>query len=202
MSRFSPRAAVLAGLTACLAVIFFASDAFAKHKEGTGLKNATVLVIRHAEKPETGPGLTPAGEQRAQAYVDYFKQFKAGPDPLEYDALIAAADSSESNRPRLTLEPLSKALNLPLDTRFKAKDAQGLADDLRSRHPHVHAAIICWHHGEIPELLRALGADDRHVLPNGAWPEKVYDWVVVLHFDHEGRLDSAKCQEEGLKVGG
>src|SRR6266699_3494061 len=40
------------------------------------LRNATVLIIRHAEKPETGKHLSPAGVSRAQAYVSYFKSLR------------------------------------------------------------------------------------------------------------------------------
>ena len=43
--------------------------------DNNGLSDATVLIIRHAEKPPTGAGLSRAGEQRAQAYVQYFKDF-------------------------------------------------------------------------------------------------------------------------------
>ena len=40
-----------------------------------GLRNVTVLIVRHAEKPDQddGPnsrGLTPRGEQRAEAYAN------------------------------------------------------------------------------------------------------------------------------------
>ena len=42
---------------------------------GEALKNATILIIRHAEKPATGPELTPTGNQRAAAYAQYFHEF-------------------------------------------------------------------------------------------------------------------------------
>lgn len=48
--------------------------------------------------------------------------------------------------------------------------------------------LICWHHGQIPDLLRVLGAKPKTLLPNGAWPSQVFDWVIQLKFDHEGRL--------------
>ena len=37
-------------------------------------KNATVLIIRHAEKPETGKHLAPAGVRRAQAYPGFLNR--------------------------------------------------------------------------------------------------------------------------------
>jgi len=35
--------------------------------------NATIYLIRHAEKPPSGKGLSPAGQARANAYVQYFQ---------------------------------------------------------------------------------------------------------------------------------
>ena len=39
------------------------------------LQNSVIVLIRHAEKPDAGDALSPAGEARANAYVDYFKHF-------------------------------------------------------------------------------------------------------------------------------
>src|SRR5258708_1358262 len=74
------------------------------------LKDTAILIIRHAEKPDSGSGLSPAGEKRAQAYVRYFKTFTIDSQPLRLDYLFATADSAASHRPRLTIEPLSQAL--------------------------------------------------------------------------------------------
>jgi len=201
MKRFPVRA-FLALIVAAATGLIFTSHALAKKKDSNGLKNATVLVIRHAEKPEAGRGLAPAGEQRAQAYVNYFQHFQASGEPVQLDTLIATADSDGSIRPRLTLEPLGKALGLPVDTRFKDKQVDDVVADLRSRHPHVHGVLVCWHHGQIPELLQAFGADVHNLLPKGEWPPETYDWVVVLHFDHNSQLESAKIETENLKIGG
>ena len=52
-----------------------------------------ILIIRHAEKPEAGSGLAPAGVQRAQAYIEYFQHFQDGPELLHLDTLIGALAS-------------------------------------------------------------------------------------------------------------
>ena len=78
--------------------------------KSSALKNAVILVIRHAEIPDNGCGLSASGEARAMAYVNYFKIFKIDGRPLKLDRLFAAADSKESHRPRLTIEPTGKAL--------------------------------------------------------------------------------------------
>jgi hypothetical protein len=161
------------------------------------LKNATVLVIRHAEKPAEGFELTPAGTARAEAYAGYFQKFQLDGQPLKLDHLFCAADSKGSHRPRLTIEPLSRALNLPLDNRFAAKNPEGLGKEIRS-HSHGHAILICWHHGDIPAVLTALGADPAALLPHGKWPDAVFDWVIELRYDGTGRLHETHVVHEHL----
>ncbi len=161
------------------------------------LRNAVILVIRHAEKPDAGTGLSADGEARAQAYVNYFEHFNLDGQPLKLDYLFAAADSKKSHRPRLTIEPTGKALGLGIDSRFKDKDFQGLADEIRSR-PHGHAMLIAWHHEDIPALLRALGADPAQVIPNTKWPEDVYGWLIQLRYDQNGQLVESKRINEKL----
>lgn len=151
------------------------------------LSDATILIIRHAEKPDDGSELSPAGERRAQLYVDYFRGLQLDGKPLKLDHLIAAADSKNSSRSRLTLTPLSRALRLPLDVRFETEEADALAHDLRTR-PDGKCLLICWHHGDIPALLEELGAKPRKLLPDGEWPKDVFNWVIVLRFDNLGHL--------------
>jgi broad specificity phosphatase PhoE len=165
-----------------------------------GLKNTVILVIRHAEKSDDGYELSADGEERAKAYINYFKDFTIDGKPLKLDYLFAAADSKESHRPRLTIEPTSKALGLALDTRFRSKNVQGLADEIKSE-PHGKGILIVWHHEEIPALLRALGADPDHVIPNAKWPGHVFDWLIQLRYDQNGQLIEVKRINEKLMPG-
>ena len=163
----------------------------------TGPKGGTLLLIRHAEKPDDGDGLTPDGEARAQAYIKYFGSFQFHAEPVKIDEIYASHDSKHSRRPRLTTEPLAKALGLPLNTTYKDKDYAELVTALQAR-PAGKNILICWHHGVMPELLRALGADPATVLPGGRWPENQYDWLIVLRYDQDGHLKEAQRVEEGL----
>ena len=156
------------------------------------LANTTVLVIRHAEKPAHGDGLSPAGTAHALAYVSYFEHFQIdGAAPIKLTALFAAADSSSSHRPYLTLQPLSQALGLPIDDLYKDHDYMKLVDALQST-SHGRFILICWHQGDIPNLVRALGAEPDELLPDGNWPEDQYGWVIQLRFDAQGQLESAE----------
>lgn len=66
-----PRFLVAAGI-AVVMLLLIVTD----HPAHSGLRNATVLIIRHAEKPDAGSLLNARGEQRAAAYVDYFNPLK------------------------------------------------------------------------------------------------------------------------------
>jgi hypothetical protein len=164
----------------------------------SALKNAVILIIRHAEKPDSGSGLSAEGEARAKAYVNYFKNFTVDGQPLKLDYIFAAADSKESRRPRLTIEPVSKAFGLAIDSRFKDQEVQGLANEIRFK-PHGQAILVAWHHGEIPALLRALNTDPGQAIPKTKWPEDVFGWVIKLRYDADGRLVETKRINEKLR---
>lgn len=186
----------------CLLVLGFSFAVLGKSaqpEEGHGLKDTVVLIIRHAEKPETGQTLSPAGDARAKACAAYFKKFSVDGRAMTPTYLFAAADSKSSHRPRLTIEPLSKALNLKIDGRFSDRQFDDLARDLRTN-PHGRCVLICYRHGEIPNLLRALGAEPATLLPEGEWPGHVFDWVIQLRFDHEGRLIPSETKRISEKL--
>ena len=161
------------------------------------LKNAVILIIRHGEKPDSGCGLSPEGQERAMAYVNYFKNFTVDSKPLRLDYLFAGADTKDSHRPRLTIEPLGKALGLSIDTRFQNTEFSELAHEIQIR-PHGKNILICWRHGEIPNLLSAFGVDPGKFIPNAKWPEDVFGWLFQLRYDENGHLFDVKRIDENL----
>src|SRR5262252_4190891 len=167
----------------CLFIASFALLVVADAQEGP--KNSVVLIIRHAEDPPSGHGLSSRGEERAKAYIKYFENFTVDSKRLEPNAVVVAADSKQSHRPRLTVERFAKAANLPIDNRFANKQPADLAAELRANYQDK-IILICWHHGQIPALLRALGAAPETLLPGGKWPRDVYDWVIMVSFDENG----------------
>ena len=77
----------------CLfAVVLFASTLTFAADAQDGPKNAVVLIIRHGEKPDSGPDLSPRGQQRAEAYKDYFLNFTVDSKPLRPNAIFAAKE--------------------------------------------------------------------------------------------------------------
>jgi phosphohistidine phosphatase SixA len=156
--------------------------------------NTNVFLIRHAEKPESGTGLAVAGQERAQAYTIYFQNYSLNSQSIKLDYLFAAADSSESHRPRLTIEPLSKAINIDIDDKHSDKDYQKVADDILQNSKYDKSnVLICWHHGEILDLAAALGVvpDDLPPAsnwPSPPWPSDVFGWLLQLCYDDNGNI--------------
>ncbi|HEX3982229.1 MAG TPA: hypothetical protein VHX12_00910 [Acidisoma sp.] len=152
-----------------------------------GLSDATILIVRHAEKPADGTGLSPAGEMRAQVYANYFQDFSMSGMPAQITELVAAEDSDKSDRPRLTLEPLSAETGMVINQPCPDHAVKTLVAWLKTRPAH-QTTLVSWHHTKIGKLLAALGADPEQLLPNGHWPNDSFDWVVALRFDREGKL--------------
>ena len=158
-----------------------------------GPKDAVVLIIRHAEDGGTGHDLAPRGHERAEAYKNYFLNLTADSKRLEPNVVLAAKDSKQSHRPRLTVEPFAKAAKLRIDTRFGNTQSTELAAELRAS-GQGKRILICWRHPYVPDLLRALGANPENFLPHGKWPGSVYDWVILLSYDQDGRLIPASTR--------
>jgi hypothetical protein len=175
-----------------IAVILASALTLAAHAQD-GPKDAVVLIIRHAEDAGSGDGISPLGEKRAEAYKDYFLNFAVDSKRQEPTVIFAAKDSKKSHRPRLTVEPFAKAANLKIDTRFGNDQSADLAADLRANQQ-GKVILICWRHPYVPALLRALGANPEDLLPRGKWPGSVYDWVILLSFDQDGRLIPASTR--------
>ena len=164
-------------------------------------KHATVLMVRHAEKPTAGddPTLAVPGQERAQAYSIYFQHCSLdGSDPLKLSHLFAAADSQESQRPRLTIEPLAQALGLDINDKHKDKEYQQVVDDLLTNPKYDDAGILgCCHHQHLLPFAHALGVDPAALppqphSPTQGWPDDVYGWVLQLCYDAQGQLIPAQ----------
>jgi hypothetical protein len=137
---------------------------------------AQILLFRHAEKPDvaTDLGLSPRGQIRAAALAVYLPAVFGRPSHL-----VAAQQSKDSNRPALTLKPLSDTLGLPVDTRFEHAQFKELAHELLGDPRYQGARIaLCWHHGDIPDLARALNAPDA---PDH-WDPDVFDHIWQIDY--------------------
>ena len=136
----------------------------------------TVLVTRHAEKsPDLNdPHLTTAGEQRAILLATYIPEQFGKPD-----FIFATANSNHSSRPFETVLPLSQVVGVPIDQSYADQDYGALALLLReSEKFQGKSVLICWHHGNIPSLLNAIGAG-AGTYPD-PWPNTTFNRIIKL----------------------
>jgi len=187
-------------LLALFALLGMGTAAWAEHP-ASGPKNGTVLIIRHAEKPpdnDSSPLLAPEGDARAQKYIAYFKNLKIGNFPGTPQFVFATKESEKSNRPWLTVRPLVKALNLPHDNSIENDQFARVVAQLGGGGFDGKTVLVCWHHGKIPPLLDALGANHRTLLGADEWPKYIYGWIVELQFDRDGNLKQSAIRNEHL----
>jgi hypothetical protein len=190
------------------------------------LSNATILLIRHAEKPGNpgaedkegdDPFLAPPGWNRSQRYVDYFQSFHASkadgsdPTPIALTNIFAAADNlNTSYRPHQTVQPLADATNLTLDVSIKDKQFEDLVTELQNGEYDQANVLVCWHHGQIIQLgdaLLTLGdttpsdlSPDSTWPPEDGWPGGVFGWVLQIRYDSNGKVlvDWTRCFNQHL----
>lgn len=133
-----------------------------------------VYIIRHAEKPDgRSPHLFIRGRARAQGLAWLFEQYK------DIHHIFASTSTKNSDRPYETIKPTAKVFKLKVNTKFADKEIKDLAKELQKKKYCDSNVIICWHHGKIPELIRALGFPS----PYDKWPETVFDRIIMLDFE-------------------
>jgi hypothetical protein len=159
-----------------------------------------VLIIRHAEKPddEDDKHLTSRGAARAAALPSLFfipKAFRTKPSPFPTpDFIFATAESRHSNRPVETVRPLAKALrDMEIHAKHADDEYQPVVDRLFSNAKYTgKTVLICWHHGRIPKLTRAVLAKAKNAdkvkqrVPKH-WDQDVFDRVWQITFDNQDK---------------
>jgi hypothetical protein len=139
---------------------------------------ASILVMRHAEKPRSpiDPHLSEAGRRRAERLAAWLPETFGRPD-----ILFAAADKLLSRRPRETLEPLASAIGAPLRHDVSDKRSEAFAAELLADPEYAgRRVVVAWRHKALPGLARALGA--RAGECPDPWPGELYD--LILRFDY------------------
>jgi hypothetical protein len=163
----------------------------------------TLLVIRHAEKPDDpdnpnlGPGLTTQGTedkhslvirgwQRAGAWPVLFGTGTAGQDFPKPNVVYAAdpaqgssQDGSHSKRPFETVSALCNRLHISPVATYGTGDEVALVNEVRQL---TGVVLICWEHKRIVQAILPELAGSQ-TLPNlpTKWDGTRFD--VVLRFD-------------------
>lgn len=139
------------------------------------------MLMRHGEdigESKASFSLNKQGMKRAEALPRLFGARLPKPD-----VIIATRATKGSDRPMETVEPLARALNLQIDNRFRDDDYAILASTLLTDARYEgKTVLVCWHHGKIDNLAKALGV--KHA---PRWPETQFDHVWVIDFKKSGR---------------
>ena len=150
-----------------------------------------ILLFRHAEKPslKNDPGLSASGVQRAQQLVTYIPSQFGKPD-----FIFATAQGKSSNRPYLTVEPLANALNMKIHNKIADNDFNKLATELLTQPTYFgKLVVVCWHHGNIPNLANSLSA------PIGSYPDpwkgSVFNLILNIVYDESGNASLTQVVE-------
>jgi hypothetical protein len=135
-------------------------------------KLPSIYIIRHAEKPE---------DPREHTLSDrgFLRSLGLPSLSLNPDVIFATKSTKESRRPVETVKPLARLSGLRINKRFKDHEVKELAQHiLKKRRYRGKRVLICWHHGQIPKLIRALGGD----LPPrlDPWPEEIFDRILKI----------------------
>jgi len=165
----------------------------------TTMATTKILVIRHAEKPDThGMGgvepngqpdpksLTPRGWQRAGALVQFFAPSDGQPrPPIKRPKYLFAARADltgddHSKRPYQTILPLAANLKptAKIDDSFRKEQLEELITKVTGLDDTV---LIAWEHKRIAPMAQLL-VPAKEMVPN--WPDDRFDMVWV--FDRVG----------------
>jgi hypothetical protein len=94
------------------------------------------------------------------------------------DFLFATTASKNSNRPVETITPLAAALQLDIDDKHSNSDYARVASDILTNAKYAGLTVlVCWHHGNIPNLAQQLG-----IASPPSWPGTVFDRVWQITF--------------------
>lgn len=134
----------------------------------------TVIIIRHAEKPDKGDNLSCQGLNRAmQLPAVLVKQF--GVPEYVYVPAPSVGKATKSGRMMQTIWPLAVKYNLTLNSKYDVKQTTALAKNILKRSGTV---LVVWEHNHIADIAAALGVNIRSL----SWTGNDYDsiWKVSV----------------------
>ena len=140
-----------------------------------------VIIIRHAEKPESGSDLSPEGLLRANALVGLFTNSIISKKYNIPHFLFASMPQHElgSMRSIQTLAPLSFFLNIPIEKSFKRDDWGDLTQEILTDPIYDGKTIlIAWPHKKIREIVDGLGCRKF----SKKWDDENFDRLWIVNF--------------------
>ena len=130
-----------------------------------------IVIIRHAEKPASPePHLAIRGKMRAIGLSRLL------PKIVKPDFIFASTSTRHSERPYQTIRPTADKLKLDVITKYADKATKKIVKELRKKKFKGKTILICWHHGQMPKLIRELGQRS----PYPRWPDGLFDRIINI----------------------
>lgn len=113
----------------------------------------TIYIIRHGEKiNDDHIGLSKKGKKRANEIKRIFSNSKFN---IKYLYAQQYDDDGHKKRPYLTLKPLSKKMNLKIDTTCKREDIKCIIDKILNNHNDGNI-LLTWEHDKLQKIAEKL----------------------------------------------
>ena len=175
----------------------------------------SIVITRHGEKPsDSGKphGINSDGEHdphslsvrgwtRAGALAGLFglvpqPRYPGVAQPSRVYATEPSHDA-HSTREYDTAHPTASKLRLKLNSNYKHGQESQLAQELLADQS---PALVVWHHGAIPELLKHFEIENAAEIPT-AWPEDRFDLLWVLTRQNSESAFTWSAVNQGLLEG-
>lgn len=174
-----------------------------KNSDTKSLKPKQIIFIRHGEKENSNGSVQDVdlsfnGYKRANELPNFFKNHL--PNNISKPDIIIAmkqANSKHSNRPIETVEPLSKAFNIPIIANNKQSEINQSVGDI-NRFGNNKIVLVCWEHQYLTKIAQLIGA------PVSSWgynpkakkdDSKNYDAIWVITKINDTKAEFAVYKE-------
>jgi hypothetical protein len=157
--------------------------------EGHDRSVETLVLVRHAEKPEEGLGLlTCRGLNRALLLPDFFAVNFQRPDQIHGDG-----QRYDYVRPLLTIGPTAIRFGVPINTQLPFNDPGLLADTLLDPQHHKDTLYVVWEHSNLVAFAEIVLKRFHDPASVPEWSNSDYDTVYVFRLDW-GKVPSLKFE--------
>ena len=166
---------------------------------------AQVILIRHAEKPDSGPELSAQGFRRAEALVKFFRNNPALTRYGTPAGIYAAAPKHEDSSVRSiqTVTPLARAIRVDIDTSFTRGQTNKIVRAIMEDPAYDgRMVLVCWQHTNLVEIAQNLAAynnSPRLTIPL-VWPDETFDRAWILDLKN-GKVTAFKALPQRLLPG-
>lgn len=168
----------------------------------------TLVLVRHAEKPEQGLGLLSCqGLNRALVLPDFFAANFQRPDHIfapnpavKVTEIHGDGQRYDYVRPLLTIGPTAIRFEVPINTQLPFNDPGLLADTLLDPQYHKDTIYVVWEHSNLVAFAEIVLKRFHDPAPVPEWSNSDYDTFYVFRFDW-GKVPPLKFEVRSENLG-